>query len=45
MGSAVGMLPNRGARQMLLADNLVFGCYGIARQVEKMGRRLPAWEN
>lgn len=29
---------------MLLADNLMFGCYGIARQVEGLGRRLPTWE-
>lgn len=29
---------------MLLADNLMFGYHGIARQVERMGGRLPAWE-
>lgn len=44
VGSRTGTLPDWGTRQMLLADNLMFGCYGIARQVERMGRRLPAWE-
>lgn len=29
---------------MLLADNLMFECYGTARQVEGMGRRLPTQE-
>lgn len=44
VGSRTGTLPGWRARQMLLADNLMFGCYGIARQVERMGRRLPTWE-
>lgn len=44
MGSRMGMLPGWRARQMLLADNLMFGCYSIARQVERMGRRLAPWD-